>query len=179
MINNDPNPFRVDETHPIPEAWNGPWPLRQDLSLVITFEGMEPPRDTHQSRVRIFRNKAGKVFIGKRAASRETRDFLNGLSAAILAAKRKEPQKVSALQAGPVRLGLGLYYPWPKATAKAKAARTHFKTTRPDADNMVKTIQDGLAVRGLIQDDSQIALLDVRKYYCPTPGVLLVIEPLS
>lgn len=147
--------------------------------IVITFEDLDPPRDTHQSRVRIFRNKVGRVFIGKAKPSKETRLLLDALTTAILELRRTQNPALPLLSNGPVLFRLGLFYRWPKSTSKAKASRTEFKVTRPDADNLVKTIQDGLTVRNVITDDSQIAVLEVRKYNSPKPGLVLSIESLS
>lgn len=149
-----------------------------DSRVIITFEGLEPPRDTHQSRVRIFRNRAGKVFIGKRKPSAETRLFLDALTSAILRLRADNHPALAAIKSAPVCLRLGLFYSYPKSTSKAKASVTRFKTTRPDADNLVKTIQDALTVREVFEDDSQVCCLEVRKYHSPRPGIVLSIEPL-
>lgn len=166
----------------IPSAWSDfnleAFPPANPNRIVITFEGLEPPRDTHQSRVRIFRNRAGKVFIGKAKASAETRRFLDALTTAVLELRRTRHPGLTLLKTGPVGLRLGLFYSWPKSASKATRAKTLFRTVRPDADNLVKTIQDALTVREVVSDDSQVSYLEVRKYNSPLPGLILSIEPL-
>ena len=163
-----------------PAGWILPEPWSNRRAALFCFSGINPPRDTHQSRLRIFR-AGGRRYIGKRKASRETVGLLNSLTKAILAARKSEAYApaLAAIKAGPVRLCVYLFYPWPKATPKARRNETDYKVTRPDADNLVKTIQDGLTTRGLFADDSQVTVLEARKYHSPTPGVLILIEPLS
>lgn len=175
MINN-PHPLKVHQDRQLPAEWPIPGSLNPGR-ICITFEDITPPRDTHQSRLRLFRDKSGRVFPGKRKPSRETQEILNALSLAIAAVKKTDPDKVAALQAGPVRLCLSLFYPWPKSAPKWKRDRAEYKITRPDADNLVKTIQDAIAIRGLIKDDNQVANLEVRKYHASLPGVFILIEP--
>lgn len=76
------------------------------------------------------------------------------------------------LLAGPVRVTVDFYFPRPKShyyTTKARngelrddAPELHDK--KPDCDKLVRAIGDGMT--GVVyRDDSQIALLEVRKLY--------------
>lgn len=64
---------------------------------------------------------------------------------------------------------------WPKCKIKQLEDGVRFyKTTRPDlSDNLMKGLIDALT--GLIwHDDAQIVRIDSRKYYGPTPQIVLV-----
>lgn len=77
---------------------------------------------------------------------------------------------------GPVTVAIGATFPWPKTTPKWKlqydGSVPH--TGRPDADNLLKTIDalNGVAWR----DDSQCYYVTVKKRYGTVPGVNYHIE---
>nr|WP_082786584.1 RusA family crossover junction endodeoxyribonuclease [Sporosarcina psychrophila] len=48
-------------------------------------------------------------------------------------------------------------------------------TTKPDVDNYVKAIKDGL-IKVIWQDDSQVVDLKVRKFYSLSPKVVVCIK---
>lgn len=150
---------------------------RNTLSVEIA---QVPPKDTHQSRLRIFRMKNGRQFIGRKAASMETKRLELALAGWIFRIKSIPAEKklLERMQSGPIQLAIALYYPWPASASKADKAKTLPKTTRPDADNLVKTIQDALGSFGLFSDDSQITHLEISKYNSPEPRIRLVIGPL-
>lgn len=80
-----------------------------------------------------------------------------------------------AVDSGPVAVDLVFWLPRPKSsTRKTKANRPHVSHTKPDIDNLAKSILD--AVEGLaFANDSQVAYLCVRKFVCgdsaTAPGV--------
>jgi Holliday junction resolvase RusA-like endonuclease len=56
---------------------------------------------------------------------------------------------------GPVKLGIEMVIPWPASTSKAKRAVQSYAPVKPDIDNVVKAICDGL--NGVIyKDDAQV-----------------------
>lgn len=67
---------------------------------------------------------------------------------------------------------------WPK-TKKAQAlAGTIRPTTKPDQDNVLKAIFDGL--NGVAwRDDVQVVDITSRKRYAPLPGVYVEITPVE
>ena len=80
----------------------------------------------------------------------------------------------------PLRGALGMYCTFfftpPKSTPKKTLSIMYgaYHTKKPDADNLVKAVQD--AVNGICYaDDSQIAVLNARKYYADTARVEVVI----
>jgi Holliday junction resolvase RusA-like endonuclease len=51
------------------------------------------------------------------------------------------------------------------------------KDTRPDCDNIVKLLQDVLTDLEFWNDDGQIAMLQVCKFYAEKPSVIIDVEP--
>lgn len=81
---------------------------------------------------------------------------------------------------GAVALSVAAYFPipasWPKKRQAAARAGTELHTKKPDLDNVIKAIKDGL--NGIAWgDDSQVAVLrECRKGYSDTPSVVVTIE---
>ena len=94
-----------------------------------------------------------------------------------LAYKEVYPDVIPAGE--PIRLTVIAYFPPPKATSKKRLALMlanlihHVK--RPDADNILKSVQDGLN-KVAFMDDSQIWSLCVEKRYSEYPRVEVIIE---
>ena len=79
---------------------------------------------------------------------------------------------------GAVRLEILAYFPipasWPKKRRQEAADGLVAHTYRPDADNVIKSVLDGLAGI-LISDDSQVCELTVKKRYSDRPGVSVAV----
>ena len=81
----------------------------------------------------------------------------------------------------PVRLSLVFYLPIPKSWSKkrrlqAQEGKVHH-TGKPDLDNLIKSVSDGL--NGVIYvDDAQIKAIDAMKVYDINPRVEVEIEEL-
>jgi len=71
----------------------------------------------------------------------------------------------------PIEITINGYFPVPKSVSKRRAAKMQageYKTTRPDLDNIIKSITDGL--NGLaFKDDSQICVINATKRYSRYP----------
>lgn len=68
------------------------------------------------------------------------------------------------LFAGPLRLDVTLYRPFPDSWSMKRRAKTFWITGKPDCDNIIKLIAD--AMNGVVyQDDSQIAQLAMLRMY--------------
>ena len=80
----------------------------------------------------------------------------------------------------PVSLMLDVWLPWPKKTAKKVISADPYAlhTKKPDSDNLLKPVVDGLTEAGLWEDDNQIATMFVEKKYCPRgeEGIEVVIN---
>ena len=78
---------------------------------------------------------------------------------------------------GPVSLTVTLVWPYRKADHAAAAEGTMIpKITRPDADNLLKLLQDTMTTLGYWGDDAQITDLHVCKFWGPRPGIGINIE---
>ena len=77
--------------------------------------------------------------------------------------------------AGPLSLQVTAVFPVPPSWPKAKREAARFHTSRPDLDNLLKAVLDGLnAVAWL--DDAQVCDTHMRKVYGPVPGVTVQIS---
>lgn len=78
------------------------------------------------------------------------------------------PYRSDGAPAGiPVAVMLDFFLPWPKATRKKVATTEQLHTKKPDIDNLIKPVLDGLTEAGLWEDDNQIAQLFGEKRQCP------------
>jgi Holliday junction resolvase RusA-like endonuclease len=86
-----------------------------------------------------------------------------------------------AVITGPVRLSLVFYLPIPASWSKkdrlqAQEGKVHH-TGKPDLDNLIKSVSDGL--NGVVYvDDCQIVAIDAMKVYDINPRVEVEIEEL-
>lgn len=86
------------------------------------------------------------------------------------------------LLAGAVRVRVVATFPiaksWPKARREAAETGKAPHTSKPDADNIMKAVADGL--NGVCWvDDSQISESCIRKTYGTEPRLDIFVEPLS
>ena len=117
---------------------------------------MIDPPPTHQAALRILKNKKGNMFIGKMNKSNATKWKFN-FETMLLKWKPKEPM------GGAIRASINFAYP---LLAKHKGKlMTEPKITRPDCDNLVKSVLDSLTNMGYIKDDANIAILTVSKQH--------------
>lgn len=123
---------------------------------MITYHfDIAPPETTHQSALRILKNKAGKMFVGKMKKS-DAKKWEAAFQTTLAYRKPAQPLYKGA----PVRIIVALFY---KPPASRKCKEIEWKTTKPDADNVVKTILDSLVDSGYIEADQKIADLRVMK----------------
>lgn len=67
---------------------------------------------------------------------------------------------------------------WSKRRQSAALLMPEWHTAKPDGDNILKAVGDGL--NGIAwNDDSQIARCSISKAYGPTPGLTIRIAPLE
>lgn len=65
---------------------------------------------------------------------------------------------------GPVRLTVRALFPIPKSWSKAKRDAAGCHTSKPDLDNVVKAVKDGLTGSAWL-DDSLVYSIDAKKFY--------------
>jgi Holliday junction resolvase RusA-like endonuclease len=70
----------------------------------------------------------------------------------------------------PLRLEIEVWLPIPGSWSdqRREDAAGHYHATRPDADNIAKSISDALNLLAY-NDDGQIAEMEIAKRYGPTP----------
>lgn len=128
-------------------------------SLYISLAG-EPSRVTHQSGTRISR---GHTYKSKALLQWES-TLEEGLKQYV----PKIPLK------GPIRLDVSWEF-----KAKTKKQNNTWKITRPDTDNMQKTLKDVMTKLGFWKDDSQVVYEVCEKYWGKEPGIFIAIEELE
>jgi Holliday junction resolvase RusA-like endonuclease len=72
--------------------------------------------------------------------------------------------------AGPVELRITALYRVPASWSKKRAAEAHWRTSKPDADNIAKIVADSIN-EIVFGDDALVASLIVQKAYSPIAGV--------
>ena len=80
---------------------------------------------------------------------------------------------------GPVEVRVMAVWPWPKSWSekKRRGAGMHWKTSKPDADNIAKLVCD--AINGIVwTDDAQAARITVTKQYGLVPATHVTVETL-
>ena len=81
------------------------------------------------------------------------------------------PHRPPAPIAGAVSLTLRFVYPHLRRTARRDQGRQIPKITRPDAGNVAKHFEDTLVRLGFLEDDAQVACLQVEKWHGPAEAV--------
>lgn len=125
-----------------------------------------PPKTTSQmKRLVIVRGKP--VFFKNRAGVAAENDYLSLL----------EKHKPAAPLCDAVELAITFTWPHLSGTSAKRLGERIPKTTRPDADNLVKQLADCLVKLQFIRDDGQIARLILEKFHGPEPGVTIRLDP--
>jgi Holliday junction resolvase RusA-like endonuclease len=139
------------------------------MNLIALNVNIIPTNTTHQSSLRILKGKGGKMFVGKYSKT-AFRAWLEEFKYKI---KDKVPN--TPLD-GPLQVEIDFYFPHIKSTSEKKRQLDAWKTTRPDLDNMEKSIFDCLSDMGFIVDDALICHKISRKKYSPNPRITIVIS---
>ena len=139
--------------------------------MTIRFVAMTAPRGKQRARTVTLPN-------GKRTSytPKETVRFENEIAWAFKACARG----AKFLEKVPLKVTAWFYMPIPKSLSKKQqeALNGEWHTTKSDADNILKSVQD--ALNGLaFHDDGQIAWVDMKKIYSDCPRVEVIIEQLE
>ena len=134
-----------------------------------------PPKSTGQASATILKSKTGQMFVGKKSSS-EGKRIQDMLWALLMDHKPPSPY------VGPLAFTVTYIWPWRKSEPK-KNRVSGFKwcDKKPDADNIPKILQDVMTQLQYWQDDSQIAVLGVRKAWGDDNrvGIYLELKPLT
>lgn len=131
---------------------------------------IEPP-PTHQAALRILKNKkTGAMFVGKMAKS-SAKKWNVEFTALLIEAKQKFNVKTYT---GPTTVGVVFVYPHTKQSAKE--GHSVPKVTRPDVDNLAKSVLDCMVSAGWLEDDNLIVELILKKIHAPSAQVVIDID---
>lgn len=130
------------------------------MNKIDIFIPEQPSKTTHQSGTRYTNKRTYKTasLIG----------WENTLKRHLIKHVPEEPMK------GALYLGVVFGF---STCDKKKIGK--WKTTRPDTDNMIKTVKDVLTRLGYWEDDSQVVFETCRKMWTEKAGILITIENLS
>jgi len=126
-----------------------------------------------QGRPRAGRGPGGHVRMYDPAKSKDYKQYVK------LTAAQHRPEK---LIEGEIELVVDVYRSIPKSMSKKKRALALEgklrPITKPDVDNYVKGVKDGIS--GVIwEDDKQVVSLTVRKWYSDAPKVVVKITEIK
>lgn len=119
-----------------------------------------PPTTTSQMKRQVWTPKGPRFFKSTRQQQVE-HTYLTLL----------QPFRPAAPMDGAVEMAVTFTWPHLAATPKRLRDRVLPKATRPDADNLVKALQDCLVRLQFVRDDGQIAALRLEKYHGPAESV--------
>lgn len=78
----------------------------------------------------------------------------------------------------PIGLKIDFFFEIPKSWGKTKKEAAKWHTSRPDADNLEKTVKD--ALNGILyDDDSQVCWVQKRKQYAAFDGISIEVVQLQ
>jgi Holliday junction resolvase RusA-like endonuclease len=133
------------------------------------FVKVEPTRTTHQSSLRILKGRNGRMFVGKMSSSPHKK-WITLFEQLI---KKYRPAKPIG---EPVSAEMHFFFPHTKSTRKSLIDSTMHKTTRPDLDNLEKSILDSLVRCGFVEDDSLICEKISSKWHSPDFGIHIILK---
>lgn len=124
------------------------------MSRVINVSiPIEPPTTTFQAKK--INTKTGKIYSS--AAARDARQSYHAWLS------KHVPDKPMS---GPLSLTMTFKFSPPKSIAKRMGQILYdYKDTKPDCDNLTKLVMDVMQDLGYFNNDSQVAVLNVRKVW--------------
>lgn len=138
--------------------------------MIEFFVSCVPPKTTAQQ-VGIFKRGDGTMFIAKKGKAEQAKQTLIAVFT---------PYKPQRALSGPVRLSITLEWPWRASESKrTRQSGRIWHTSRPDADNLAKMIQDCLAKLCFIENDAVVSELTVRKFWGDRPGITIQLAELE
>lgn len=110
------------------------------------------------------------MFVGKMAKS-SAKKWNVEFTALLIEAKSKFNVKTYT---GPTTVGVVFVYPHTKQSAKE--GQSVPKVTRPDVDNLAKSVLDCMVSAGWLEDDNLIVELILKKIHAPSAQVVIDID---
>lgn len=142
-------------------------------SAFVCFSVPGAPVGKQRARSRIVTTGAGKQFVSH-YTPKETVSYEN-----LIKTKAEAAMGVRPLILGAVELIITAFVvppaSWSQKKQRASLSGEIFPTSKPDIDNMLKALCDGL--NGIVwQDDKQVADLRMSKRYASVPGLTVAIR---
>ena len=115
-----------------------------------------------------------RFYRGRAVTPKATREYEEKVRKAFL-----ESGSESFMDGEPIIMWITAYYPIPTRARKAERVLMEsgemWPTSRPDIDNVIKVIMDGLN-GAAYADDSQVIRIEAKKKYSKTPYVEVVLR---
>jgi len=124
-----------------------------------------PPTKTHQNK-KIVR-------IGKHARLADSKELKLVISDYLTLLKPYQPARPLT---GPVSLKLDFVWPYRKSEPKKNRGGLIPKTTKPDWDNLAKTLQDVMTRLRFWDDDAQVYASSVGKWWGEEPQITITVQ---
>lgn len=135
------------------------------MSMIYFELPMLPPRVTHQSK-KIVRVGGYTRLANTTRLNQALRDYAVAL----------KPYAPESPMDGALELTMTFVFPHPGSARKAIRGTYVPKSTRPDYDNLAKTLQDVMTTLHFWYDDSQVWRSTIEKMYGPEPGIRVKVE---
>lgn len=95
----------------------------------------------------------------------------------MIAFAAQEAMDGEPLMEGPLSVDVTAVFPIPASWSKKRVAAAVWHTGRPDGDNLLKAVGDGL--NGIVwKDDSQVAIATIKKIYGAAPMLSVEVRSL-
>lgn len=131
----------------------------------------DPPR-TAQSRLRVFRTKSGRSFIGK-TRDRRSQSILDAIKAKFSVHRPSSGSRIVQAE-----VEIDFFFAHPKSVSAQICDRVVPRTTRPDLDNLAKSVVDSIVRSGFLTDDNLITTLVLRKFNSPESSIRVSVKPI-
>lgn len=128
------------------------------MAFAKVFIQGDPPRATMQHKGE--RVVDGRIYHYTKKRQREAIDYWKQAGMTLL-------ERVGHKIKKPIQLSVYFLFKHPSGTPKAIREKVVWRTKRPDADNLLKGLLDGMTESGLWEDDAQIVSICVSKFNAP------------
>lgn len=138
------------------------------MKRIEMFLDMEPPTTTAQQKKISWASGHPVVYQSKNAAKayKQLRDELKQFAP-------EEPMD------GPLFMSVTWSWSYPKSWSNKKKHGEHWKTTKPDTDNLQKALKDVMEELGFFVNDSRVCEELVRKKWSDMPGIDIILEEID
>ena len=130
---------------------------------------MNPPTATAQQK--------GEMIIGGRIHHYKKKNVAQAEAIFRDALLPYVPEK--PIEGKPIQFWTVWQFPYPKSAKKHEPGMGRWKITRPDTDNLNKTLKDVMTDMGFWKDDALIAGEFIEKMYADEPGIMVMIWELD